>query len=375
MFSLKRILSVTKREAVEILQDPVRLVSFFIIPVFLMIIFGYGMTLDIENIPFKTLNYDNSLYSLKYTDHYVNSEYYDYKGRARTNVEAEYELTKGQIRFFIEIPRDFSKNLLGNKKAQVGVFIDGTVPFRAEIIKGYIESTHFKFLEQLTIEKLGQEFNISQVSIEPRYWYNQTFESKNTFVPGTMATVMMTFAAILVALSIVREKELGTISNFYATPLSSAEFIIGKQLVYILICMIDFMILTLMSIFVFGVALKGSFLFLLFAGLVYVCSATSVGILISSFSKTQISSLMITLIATTVPTFIYSGMMNPISSMSPSSQIIANLYPVKHFFQIILGLFTKDLPIYTVVDEVLWMVLFTIIANSITIMFLKKQEK
>lgn len=375
MFSLKRILSVTKREAVEILQDPIRLVSFFVIPVFLMIIFGYGLTLDIENVPFKVLNYDNSLYSLKYTDHYINSEYYDYKGRLTTNKEAEQELVKGKIRFFIEIPRNFSKNLLANKNAQVGIFVDGTVPFRAETIKGYVEATHFKFLERFFIENLGRELDVSQVSIEPRYWYNQTFESKNTFVPGTMAMIMMTFAAILVALSIVREKELGTISNFYATPLSSAEFIIGKQLIYILICMIDFMILTLMSIFMFGVVLKGSFLFLLFSGFVYICSSTSVGILISSFSKTQIASLMITLIVTTVPTFMYSGMMNPISSMSPSSQIIANLYPVKHFFQIILGLFTKDLPIYTVMDEVLWMAVFTIIANLTTIMFLKKQEK
>jgi ribosome-dependent ATPase len=375
MININRLLTVSYKEASEIIRDPVRLLAYLLVPVVLMVIFGYGMTLDINNIPFTVLDYDNSPESRAYIDNYAQSEYYDYIGPSYSDKKVEKEMLSGKIRFFLEIPAGFGRNLAAGNSPQVGAFVDGTIPFRGETIRGYIPGTHFVYLQNYIEEHNGKKISIMPVEVKSRYWYNKTFESKNTFVPGMIAMILTVVPAVIVTLAIVREKELGTIINFYTTPLSRLEFLLGKQLVYVVISSVNFFVLIFMAIYVFGLQIKSSFLLLAIGGILYVICATSVGILFSTFAKTQIGGLLMTMIISMIPSFIYSGLMTPISSLDDSAIIMSNIYPVKHFTQLAIGSFTKDLNFSTTMFNYGAMIIFYIVMLSMCTYFLKKQER
>lgn len=374
MMNVKRLLSVAYKESAEIARDPVRLLAYLLVPSILMLIFGNGMNLDINNIPFTTLDYDNSPQSRDYIDNYKESEYFDYKGASYSDREVDRKMMSGEIRFFLEVPAGFGRDLVANREPQVGAFIDGTIPFRGETIRGYVAGSHLSYLQHYIRDISGKNIDIIPVDVKSRYWYNTTFESKNTFVPGMIAMILTVFPAIIITLAIVREKELGTIVNFYTTPLKRLEFLLGKQIVYLAISTVNLFILIFMAIYIFDLQIKGSFLLLAVGGIIYLTTATSLGMLFSTFAKTQIGGLLMTMIVSMIPSFIYSGLMTPISSLEDSAIIMSNIYPIKHFTQLIIGSFTKDLDISITMYNYISMIAFYLVVLSMCTFFLKKQE-
>ncbi|MFC1659472.1 ABC transporter permease [Pseudomonadota bacterium] len=372
---MQRLLAVAYKESSEIVRDPVRLLAYLLVPAILMLIFGHGMNLDIDNIPFTTLDYDNSSQSREYIDSYIQSEYFDYQGPSYSDEEVYRKMVSGRSKFFLEIPAGFGRNLSSDRTPQVGAFIDGTIPFRGETARGYVVGTHFSYLQNYIREVSGKEIDIIPVDVESRYWYNKTFESKNTFVPGMIAMILTVFPGIIITLAISREKELGTIVNFYTTPLTRLEFLLGKQVVYLVISTVNLFILIFMAIYAFDLQIKGNFLLLTIGGIIYLVTATGVGMLFSAIAKTQIAGLLMTMILSMVPSFIYSGLMTPISSLEDSAIIMSNFYAVKHFTQLIIGSFTKDLSLSITMFNYVSMILFYIVVLSICLLLLKKQEK
>ncbi len=373
MFSFKRMMTVARKEAIEMFIDPVRVIANFMVPIVLMFLFSSGMNMDIKNIPFVVLDLDNTPASREYADAYINSEYYLYRGNVYSNRDAEVALQKNIARFYLDIPSGFGRNLSAGKGAQVGTFIDGTQPFRSESIKGYTAGTNSIYLLNKAKEQLGTTED-SNFAIKSRYWYNQASESKYTFVPGAITVILIAIPAIMMTLSIVKEKEVGTITNFYATPLTKLEFLIGKQLIYIVIFFITYFILVGIAVFIYGVPLKGSFLLLTGMSLVYIFCTTAIGLLVSSFVKSQIAGLLIALITTMIPSFTYSGLLTPISSLDTSGQITARLYPVIYYMRTVMGTFTKDLPIKTMLPNFLYLIIFYSIVMILCNILLKKQE-
>lgn len=375
MFDFKRMMTVAKKETIEMFRDPMRVITNFAAPIVLMFLFSSGMNMDIKNIPFVVLDYDNTSESRQYADAYANSQYFLYKGQVYSNKEAEVALQKNNARFYIEIPSGFGRNVSSGKGAQVATFIDGTQPFRAESIKGYTSGTNMTYLANKMNENYGVNPTDTGFSIKSRYWYNQASESKYTFVPGTIAIILIVIPAIMMTLSIVREKEVGTITNFYATPLTKLEFLIGKQLVYIGIFIPIYLILVGIAVFLYGVPIKGSFLFLTLMSIMYIFCTTAIGLLISSFVKSQIAGLLISLITTMIPSFTYSGLLTPISSLDQNAQITAKFYPVIFYMRTIMGTFTKDLPIMSMLPNLLYLFIFYVIIMTACNILLKKQEK
>ena len=224
-------------------------------------------------------------------------------------------------------------------------------------------------------EEYGSTSDITNYKIKSRYWYNQAVESKFSFVPGVIVIILIAIPAIMVTLSIVREKEMGTITNFYATPLTKLEFLLGKQIIYVLIFFVIYLILVGITIFFYKVPIKGSFLMLTASAILYIFSTTAIGLLVSSFVKTQIAGLLITLIMTMIPAFTYSGMLVPISSLNKAGQFMSGLYPVSHFMDTAVGIFTKDLPMHSMLTNFIWIGLFYVVVMSGCVVLLKKKEK
>ena len=375
MFSFKRMITVAKKEAVEMSRDPVRVFANFIVPIILMFLFSSGMTLDIKNIPFVVLDFDNTPTSREYADAYINSKYYLYRGNVYSNEEAEMALQKSFARFYLDIPAGFGRNLNSGKKTQVGTFIDGTQPFRSESIKGYITGTNNVYLMNKAKEKYDITGNLSNFKIKSRYWYNQASESKYSFIPGAIAVILIVMPAVMMTLSIVKEKEAGTITNFYATPLTKLEFLVGKQFIYAMIFFIIYFILIGIAVFFYKVPIKGSFLTLTGISLIYVFCTTAIGLLISSFVKSQIAGLLIALITTMIPSFTYSGLLKPISSLDANGQMTAKFYPVIYYVRTIMGTFTKDIPVKTILPNFIYLTIFYMIIMILCNILLKKQEK
>lgn len=368
-------MTVAKKETIEMFRDPVRVFANFAVPIVLMFLFSSGLNLDVKNIPFVVLDMDDSKYSREYADSYINSDYFSYMGNVHSSKEAEVALQKNIARFYIEIPPAFGRQMNSGKGTQVGVFIDGTQPTRAQNIKGYTAGTNGVYLSNMAAEKLGVVEDTSNFNIKSRYWYNQASESKYTFVPGGIAIILIAIPAVMMTLSIVKEKEVGTITNFYATPLTKFEFLLGKQFIYIVIFIITYFILVGIAVFLYQVPLKGNLLLLTAMSILYILCTTGIGLLVSSFVKSQIAGLLIALITTMIPSFTYSGLLTPISSLDKAGQITARFYPVIYYMRTVMGTFTKDLPTKTMLPNLLYLTIFYVSVMMACNVLLKKQEK
>jgi ribosome-dependent ATPase len=248
------------------------------------------------------------------------------------------------------------------------------MPFRAETIRGYLQGMHQLYLTDPAI-KTTRPGATMPADVEIRFKYNQDFDSIYAMVPSTIAMLLALFPAILMALAVVREKELGSITNLYVTPVTRLEFLVGKQLPYVFVALINFFILFAMAISLFHVPLKGGFLVLLLGTAIYVFTTTGYGMLISTFCTTQIAALFGTAILTILPAQQFSGMMTPVSSLSGTAQIIGLCFPMTYFRPISVGTFTKGLGFQDLGASIAMLALFIPILTSISFLLLPKQER
>jgi ribosome-dependent ATPase len=397
-FSPRRLFAYAIREGLELLRDPIRMGFALLGTAFLMAVFGAGISTDVNNLSFAVLDRDNSHESRAYLEELRGSSYFIEQPPIATPADMEQRLRSGDIKAAIEIPPDFGRDIKKNVPTEVGAWVDGAMPFRAETIRGYLQAAHQQYLSDYAVRN-GQTaddtpddmrealrdkdislFNTPNVNpavqarIETRFLYNQDFESIYAQVPGSIALLLVIIPAILMALAIVREKELGSITNLYVTPVTRIEFLLGKQIPYILIAMINFGILCLMGIFIFGVPIRGSFLVLLIGALLYVTATTGIGMLISSFCKTQIAALFGAAILTMLPATTFSGMLTPVSSLTGLPHLMGIGFPMTYFLKISVGTFTKALGFQDLSITLLQVAVFIPILTILSLVFLRKQE-
>ncbi|HVZ03626.1 ribosome-associated ATPase/putative transporter RbbA [Hyphomicrobium sp.] len=376
IFSSRRMLAYTIRESLELLRDPIRLSFALLGTAFLILIFGFGITTDVNSLSFAALDRDNSFESRAYLSELRGSPYFIEQSPLRDTAELQSRLKGGKVSATIEIPPGFGRDIRRGRPTEVGVWIDGAMPFRAETIHGYLQGAHQQFLSDPAIRgHVGLSDPITTANIEVRFRYNQDFDSIYAMVPSTMAMQLALIPAILMALAIVREKELGSIINLYVTPVTRLEFLLGKQAPYIVVAMLNFILLFLMAILIFKVPLKGSFFTLLVGSLVYVTATTGYGMVISSFTRTQIAALFGTAILTVLPTTMFSGMMTPVSSITGFGAIMGRLFPMTYFLPISVGTFTKGLGFADLARYIGLLALFIPSLTGVSLLLLSKQEK
>ncbi|MEE1948070.1 ribosome-associated ATPase/putative transporter RbbA [Pseudomonas alcaligenes] len=372
-FSLRRLFSYARREALELRRDPIRGGMALLGTVLLLFIIGYGISLDVEDLTFAVLDRDQTTTSQEYHRNLSGSRYFLEKPTLRDYAELERRLRNGDISLAVEIPPHFGRDLKRGASPQIGMWIDGAMPTRAETIKGYVAGLHQHYLAELA-RRSPQPLAASAAGLEVRYRYNPDVESLKAMVPAVIPLLLMLIPAMLTALGVVREKELGSIINLYVTPVTRLEFLIGKQLPYIALGLFNCALLVLLAVTVFDVPLKGSAFTLGLGALLYVACATGLGLLMSTFTNSQIAAVFGTAIATLLPAIQFSGLIYPVASLEGFGALVGQLYPTSQFLVISRGVFSKALELRDLLGYFVALALTVPLLTLLSASLLRKQE-
>jgi len=374
-FSLRRLLGVAYRESLELRRDPIRLVFALLGSVVLMFVLGYGITMDVENLRFGVLDHDRSPESRAYVQNIAGSRYFVQRPPLKDEADIDRRMRSGELALALEIPPGFGKDLRAGRSPEIGAWVDGAMPYRGETARGYVKGMHQKYLEELALASTGDLPTSLPVDIVVRYRYNQDYKSIYAMVPAVIPLLLVFIPAIMMALGVVREKELGSITNLYVTPLSRLEFLLGKQLPYVVLAMASFFGLVLQAVLIFGVPLKGSFLALTLGALLYVTATTGLGLLVSTFTRTQIAALFGAAVLTMLPTVQFSGVTTPVDSLEGVAYWVGQFFPASYFLVISRGTFTKALGFADLTHQLLALAMFIPALTFLSVLLLRKQEK
>ena len=373
-FSLRRLFSYSRREALELRRDPVRSTLALMGTVILMLIMGYGISMDVENLRFSVLDRDQTVSSQAWTLNLAGSRYFIEQQPLTSYDELDKRMRSGEVAVAIEIPPNFGRDIARGTPVKIGVWVDGAMPSRAETVRGYVQAMHQTWLQDVMARQPNSSGQNGLMTIETRYRYNPDVKSLPAIVPAVIPLLLMMIPSMLSALSVVREKELGSIINLYVTPTTRSEFLLGKQLPYIVLGMLNFLLLCALSVFVFDVPHKGSFLTLTLAALLYVTIATGLGLLISTFMKSQIAAIFGTAIITLIPATQFSGMIDPVASLEGPGRWIGEIYPTSHFLTIARGTFSKALDLTDLWQLFMPLAIAIPVVIGLSVLLLKKQE-
>lgn len=372
---LTRVLAYTRNETVQIMRDPVRLAFAFVGSALMMLVFGFGITTDVEHIRYAAFDLDQSPESRTYLEEFAAStRYFSQTAPVSSSHEGLRRLQADDISMILEIPPNFGRDFRRGAGPDVLAQVDGANTFRGETVGQYAEGVHSRLLKDPASGLQTDSKKYSAV-FQDRYMYNPTFQSIYSIVPSVPALLLILIPAILMAVSIVREKELGSIINFYVTPTGRMEYLFGKQLPYIGISMLNFFILAAMAVFLFGVPIKGSFLTLTVCTLLYVTATTGIGMLISTFTSSQVAAVFITAIVTIVPTIQFSGLLQPVSTLEGNARIVGMIWPTTYYMHASVGAFTKGLGASLMMYDVIFLGCCIPVLWALSIIGLKKQEK
>jgi ribosome-dependent ATPase len=371
-----RLLAYAHNETAQILRDPVRLTFAFLGSALLMLVFGFGITTDVEHIRYATLDYDQSPESRTYLEQFAGaSRFFTRTPQARSADEALTRMQSDDVSVVVEIPPNFGRNFHRGSVPEVMAQVDGAMTFRGNTIEQYVQAVHATMLKD---PASGLRTSLPQkntADIEERYMYNPTFESVYSIVPSIPALLLLLIPAILMTVAIVREKELGSMINFYVTPTGRLEYLLGKQLPYVGIAMMNFFILTALAIIVFGVPVKGSYLMLTLCTLLYVIATTGLGMVISTFTSSQVAAVFITAILTIVPTIQFSGLLQPVSTLEGGAGFIGSIWPASYYMHASLGTFTKGIGPRLMLSDFAFFACCIPVLLGLSWLGLRKQEK
>ena len=373
-FSAARAFSYSLRETLELKRDPVRGTLALLGSLLLMIVIGYGINMDVEALSFAVLDRDQTTLSRNYTLNLSGSRYFVEHPPIIGYDDLDRRMRNGELSLAIEIPPGFARDVKRGTPVQIGAWIDGAMPSRAETVKGYVQGMHRAWLVDMAKTRLSQDTVAGSATIETRFRYNPDVKSLPAMVPAVIPLLLLMIPAMLTALSVVREKELGSIINLYVTPVTRTEFLLGKQLPYIVMAMVNFLLMTLLAITLFGVPVKGSFVTLALAALIFVLFATGFGLFASTFTRSQIAAMFVAMIGTMLPAIQFAGLLNPVSSLEGVGAVIGRIYPVTYFLTISRGVFSKALTLSDLYALFGPMLLAVPVIIVLSIALLKKQD-
>lgn len=344
---MKSILPVLEKELREIWRDPYTLGVAILLPLVLLFLFAYALNLDVKNTPLAVIDLDNSPKSRDYIDAILNSGKFEIEYRSADPMESSRLLDQGRVRAVIIIPGGFSRELLGGGTVDVQTLIDGTFPTTALVIQGYIEAINASFNQNQIAQRLtslggaGGTSLAPAVTTLPKVRYNPEMESANFIVPGLIGVILMAFPPLLSALAIVREKERGSIQQIFVSPLKPWAFILGKLIPYGVIAYLELLLVLMATRYWFNVPVAGNMILFLIASIPYVISTVAIGLLVSTLTKSQLTAMLLAIVLTMMPAFIFSGFMFPLYTMPEILQIYSYAFPARYFSEITTGVFLR----------------------------------
>jgi ribosome-dependent ATPase len=373
-FSLQRLLSYAWRESLELRRDPVRATLALLGSLLLMFVIGYGISTDVNDLRYAVLDRDQTGLSHDYTLALSGSPYFLERPALHSYAELDRRMQTGELSLAIEIPSGFARDTALGRNAQVGAWINGAMPSRAETVQGYVQGMHLLWLAQKS-QQLNGETYTNPVEVQTRFRYNPDIKSLPAIVPAVVPLLLLMLPAMLTALAVVREKELGAIINFYVTPVTRTEFLLGKQLPYVALGMLNFLLMSVMAVAVLDVPMKGSFATLALATLVFLVISTSMGLVASAVTRSQIAAMFAALIGTLVPATQFAGLTTPVSSLEGIGKLIGEAYPATHMFLISRGVFAKALGLADLQQSFIALLVAVPVVMGLSIAMLHKQER
>ena len=374
-FDVARLWAFARRESIEILRDPMRLTFAFLGPIILMLTFGYGISFDVQSLDYAVFDRDQSAESRELLESFSGSRYFAERPPPGSATELDARMKSSELVVAIEVPPGFGKSLLRGVQPEVRIALDGAMPFRAETTRGYLQGLALSYMSDQIERVYGHALDLSAASVETRFRYNQAFKSVFAMIPSVIMLMLVLIPAMMAAMGVVREKETGSIANFRSTPVTRTEFILGKQLPYVVIAMLSFATLIIVSYGVFGVPVKGSVPALLVGTLLYVLATTGFGVLVSTFTRTQVAATFAAAVISIIPAVNFSGLLVPVSSLSGGGRLIGLAFPSSWFQQISVGTFTKGLGFQALWHNHLVLAGFAVLFIAVSVLALNKQEK
>ena len=374
---IDRALAIARKEARQLLRDPAYLGLAVVVPVLLILLLGYQLSLDVKGLLVAVVDRDRSPWSRDYIDGLVHSEYFRLVGVLDGTDEAREWVRSGRARVVIDIPPDFGRRLSAGESTTVGVTVDGSFPTRGQIGAGYMEAINALYNQQLLREYLARrgagDAQLWPVSMELAVWYNPTLESKNFIVPGMLVVILMIFPPLLSALLIVRERESGTILNLYCSPAGRWEILAGKALPYVAVSFLDFLLIFAASLWLFRVRFVGAAWILSVGALLYSACTVGLGLMISTLTRTQLAAMLATFLGAVAPAFTFSGIFTPTASLDAVGRFVSRLIPATYFMDVVRGNYLKGGGVAPYVPSLLMLMLYCVIVYGAAWLALRKR--
>ena len=342
----RRVWAVARKEFLHIIRDPRSLGMAIAIPMLLLILFGYALTLDVDNVPMVIWDQDQSQVSREFISRFLGSRYFSLRSYVRNYKGVERAIDSGQALVGLIIPADFAGHIESGRASSVQIIVDGSDSTTATIAMGYADVVTQTYTQDIALRQVrrggGQSLRIP-LDVRPRVWFNADMESKNYIIPGLIAVIMMVIAALLTSLTVAREWERGTMEQLISTPVKGWELILGKLMPYFAIGMLDVSLAVLMGEFLFQVPLRGSPALLFAMAAIFLAGALSLGMVISIVTKSQLLASQLAMVLTFLPSFLLSGFMYAIGNMPRPIQLITYLIPARYFVALLKGIYLKGI--------------------------------
>lgn len=359
-----RILAVARKETLHVVRDTRSLHLALGIPVMLMILFGYALSLDVDNIPLALWDQDRTPESRELIDRLTSSGYFRLVVYAESYNELVRAIDLRNATVAVTIPRHFTRDLLRRQGATVQALVDGSDSTRAGIAIGYLEVILGIYREDRLLAEMNRQAVVKvEIPVEPRIrlLYNPELKSRINIIPGLIAIIMMVIAALLTSLTIVRERESGTMEQLISTPVKAGELIVGKLVPYFVLGYVDLIMVYLMSQYVFDVPFRGNLVLMFFLSGLFLAGSLSVGLMVSAFAKTQVFATQFALLGTFLPSFILSGFVFPITNMPQVIQLFTYLVPARYYVTILRGIYLKGVGLEALAAQALMLVIFCLV--------------
>lgn len=358
---LTRILAISRKEIRQLKRDKRMLYVLFVFPFVLLVIFGYAINFDVHHIKLVVYDQDKSVNTREFVDRLTSSNYFDLVGYIDSENQIREVLDDAKAQLVLVFPQDFSQNLFSGKEAKIQILVEGIDANTASVISNYMNAATATYNYKITKEALairGRQQYVP-IDLEPRFWFNPDLNSTLYLIPGLISMILIMTAVISIAMSIVKEKERGTMEQINVSPLSSFELLFGKTIPYSIVALLIASLILLAGHILFGVAVKGNYLLLFISTLIFLFACLNLGILISSISESQQVAFQISAMVSLLPSFLLSGFVFPIESMPPVIQVLTNITPVKFYIIILRDILLKGVGIEAFWPQLIYLLIFT----------------
>jgi ABC-2 type transport system permease protein len=373
---LMRVRAVARKEFLHIIRDPLSLALAIGLPVLLLILFGFALTLDVDHVPMVVWDQSRTALSREFISRFAGSRYFSIQSYVTDYRQIEYAIDSRQALMAMVIPTQFERQVESESQARVQMIIDGTNANTATLAMGYAEAVVSTFSKNVAIDRFQRLAGFTlepPLEVRPRVWFNEDLKSRNFIFPGLIAVIMMIIAAMQTSLTVAREWEQGTMEQLISTPVKGPELIVGKLLPYIAVGMLDVVLAVLMGEFVFHVPFRGSVILMLSLSAIFLVGVLSLGILLSVITKTQVLASQLTMLLTFVPSFLLSGFVFPISNMPPVIQAITYVVPARYYIAMLKGIYLKGVGLRVMYIEAGFMILFGVLMVVLAVVKFKKK--